>query len=269
LKISIITINLNNASGLQLTIDSVLGQTNTDFEWILIDGASSDDSIEIIKRYSDRFSYWISEKDNGIYHAFNKGINKAGNEYCLFLNSGDQLFNDRVLEDISMANLSADIVTGSALVEGAKKLRILVNAPDKISFYSFYYHTILHQASLIRRRLFKDIGPYNENLKIIADWEFFIKAFFLHRCTYQAINVTISIFDNQGISSAHENSSIIVQSRREVLNKYFPYFIEDYNLMSPIPIYIFLKNIKKLRLLRSSFVLTCRAINKITKFLQA
>jgi glycosyltransferase involved in cell wall biosynthesis len=98
-KLSIITINKDNARGLEKTIQSVMGQTYNDFEYIVIDGASSDDSVDIIKRYADRMTYWVSEPDTGIYNAMNKGIRKAQGEYCLFLNSGDVLINSNSLKD--------------------------------------------------------------------------------------------------------------------------------------------------------------------------
>ena len=99
-KLSIITVNRNNAGGLKKTIDSVTAQTYTGFEFIIIDGASEDDSPRIIREHAGRLSYWISEPDNGTYDAMNKGIRAATGEYCLFLNSGDFLIHPGVLEEI-------------------------------------------------------------------------------------------------------------------------------------------------------------------------
>ena len=90
MKLSIITINLNNAAGLRKTIQSVVNQTYIDFEYIIIDGFSSDGSIEVIKEYADRINYWVSEPDRGIYNAMNKGILKTSGEYIHFLNSSTQ-----------------------------------------------------------------------------------------------------------------------------------------------------------------------------------
>ncbi|MEP7170167.1 MAG: glycosyltransferase, partial [Bacteroidota bacterium] len=98
---SIITVNLNNAAGLKKTIESVVTQTFNDVEYIIIDGASTDGSKEVIKNYETKISYWVSEKDTGIYNAMNKAIKKAKAEYCLFLNSGDSLTNKKVLNDVS------------------------------------------------------------------------------------------------------------------------------------------------------------------------
>ncbi len=92
MKLSIITVNLNNKDGLQKTIDSVISQTFKDFEWIVIDGGSTDGSKELIEKYSDYISYWVSEPDKGIYNAMNKGIKVAKGDYLEFLNSGDIFF---------------------------------------------------------------------------------------------------------------------------------------------------------------------------------
>ncbi|MDR2910496.1 MAG: glycosyltransferase [Bacteroidales bacterium] len=93
MKLSIITINLNNVAGLQKTIESVVKQTFTDYEYIVIDGGSTDGSADIIKQHANKITYWVSEPDKGIYNAMNKGIRVAKGEYCLFLNSGDWLIN--------------------------------------------------------------------------------------------------------------------------------------------------------------------------------
>lgn len=99
-KLTIITINLNNKAGLQTTIDSVIAQTYKDFEWIIIDGGSTDGSKELIEKYTNYIKYWVSEPDKGIYNAMNKGIKVAEGEYLQFLNSGDSLFSNSVLSDI-------------------------------------------------------------------------------------------------------------------------------------------------------------------------
>ena len=89
MKYSIITINYNHIEGLKRTIDSVISQTSSNYEYIIIDGGSTDGSVNIIKEYKEHLVYWISEKDNGVYHAMNKGVAQAQGDYCIFMNSGD------------------------------------------------------------------------------------------------------------------------------------------------------------------------------------
>src|SRR5574344_588656 len=110
--ISIITVNKDNCAGLKFTIDSVLCQTFKDYEWIVIDAASTDGSVELIKQYQEHISYWVSEPDGGIYAGMNKGILKATGEYILFLNSGDLLVNNEVLQSIVDLSLLGDVVLG-------------------------------------------------------------------------------------------------------------------------------------------------------------
>ena len=103
MKLSIITVNLNNRDGLQKTIDSVVSQTFKDYEWIVIDGGSTDGSKELIEQYADHFTDWVSEPDKGIYNAMNKGIGMASGEYIQFLNSGDSLVSGHVVDQMSEA----------------------------------------------------------------------------------------------------------------------------------------------------------------------
>ena len=112
MKLSIITINLNNKNGLSETISSVIAQTFTDYEYIIIDGQSTDGSLEVIKQNANHINQWISENDHGIYNAMNKGLNLAKGEYCLFLNSGDSLYDSDVLQVLFSQSFTEDIISG-------------------------------------------------------------------------------------------------------------------------------------------------------------
>ena len=112
MKYSIITVNYNNREGLKRTIESVIHQTFRDFEFIVIDGGSTDSSAEVLKAYDEHISYWVSEKDNGIYDAMNKGIRKATGDYLNFMNSGDCFYDDDVLRNVTAYASDADIITG-------------------------------------------------------------------------------------------------------------------------------------------------------------
>ena len=110
MKLSIITVNLNNKTGLEKTVKSVCSQTFEEFEFIIIDGGSTDGSLDIIKRYEDNISCWVSEQDKGVYNAMNKGIKMAKGEYLQFLNSGDSLINSDVLNKVFKENKTEDII---------------------------------------------------------------------------------------------------------------------------------------------------------------
>jgi glycosyltransferase involved in cell wall biosynthesis len=227
IKLSIITVNRNNAAGLKKTIESVAAQTYTGFEFIIIDGASEDDSPAIINDNASKLSYWISEPDNGTYGAMNKGVRVAKGDYCLFLNSGDFLIHSKVLEDIFNKDLTADIVSGNVLkIRPNNKFR-RVSSHESVSLHKLCIHSLPHQATLIKRILFEETGYYNESYRIVSDWEFFLKALVVHEKSYQHLDIDFSYFRIGGISSSSEN---FFQSREEsfdCLKRLFPKMAED------------------------------------------
>ena len=222
LKLSIITINYNNRSGLEKTIDSVLKQSYTNFEYIVIDGNSTDGSKELIEKHGTQFSYWISEKDTGVYNAMNKGILKATGEYCLFLNSGDYLADPEILDQVFSLTFNEDIVYGDMLLEDPAANKTVSTQPAILTFEHFISSTLWHPASFIKKSLFFKYGLYNEELKIVSDYDFFLKTIIVNHVTYKYIPLAISIYNVQGISSAKENEQIHLAERKKVLETYFP-----------------------------------------------
>ena len=225
---SIITINFNNCDGLRRTIESVVNQTNADYEYIVIDGGSTDGSVDVIQKYSDRISYWVSEKDDGIYNAMNKGVRHAHGDYCLFLNSGDAFFADTVIETCSKLCFNKDIVIGKLFsFDGGKNLFLVPE--NKITMYYFYTSTLPHQASFIKTELLRSY-PYDESLKIVSDWKFFVETIIFHHCNVGFIDVPIAKFDMTGISTS--NASKTWDEKMKVLRQMFPdRVLEDYKRM--------------------------------------
>lgn len=199
-KLSIITINYNNANGLEKTMNSVIDQTWVDYEFIIIDGGSSDASIDLIKKNAEKITYWCSEKDNGIYDAQNKGIDIAKGDYCLFLNSGDHLFNNAVLQKVFSNNLTADII-GCDMVFDYGTKQIEKQQPNSISFFYMMETSIWHPATFIKRSLFQKFGKYNLKYTIAADYDFFLNVLTVNNVTYAHQNVVLSVFDTNGASS--------------------------------------------------------------------
>ena len=230
LKLSIITINLNNAVGLEKTIKSVVSQTFKDFEYIVIDGGSTDGSVEIIKKHKDKITYWISEPDTGIYNAMNKGILKAKGKYCQFLNSGDCLASNDVLEKMLSIIPSCGIIFGNMikLMPNGRKFIDRGPAKNDITMLIFYRGTLNHSAAYIKRELFEKYGLYDEELKIVSDWKFYLISVGINneKVVYKDIHVTK--FDMNGISNS--NSSLDNEERRKVLNEYLPVnILKDYD----------------------------------------
>lgn len=219
--LSIITINFNNGKGLRRTIESVINQCCKDYEYIIIDGGSTDDSIDIIRQYEDRISYWVSEKDNGIYNAMNKGISIAKGEYCNFLNSGDYYFPDTI--NILSQYKGEDICVGNTrCFYPNQNKNIIWRPPSSISFADIVTQSLNHQAAFIRTTLMKEL-KYDENYKIIADWDFFIRALVMENCTYKKIDAMIVNYELGGIST--QNMSLYQTEKKEMFSKHIPYRI--------------------------------------------
>jgi len=200
MKFSIITVNKNNCSGLEKTIQSVINQTFTDFDYVIIDGNSTDGSVDVIKKYSSGINYWVSEPDTGIYNAMNKGIQKVQGEYCLFLNSGDYLISSSTLDNIYIEinnMIQADIFYSDKINSDGT----VVNYPKSLTINYLIKNTISHQNSLIRRSLFMEHNFYNEELNIASDWEFFLKELWKYKSKLLYIKTNISVFDINGLGS--------------------------------------------------------------------
>lgn len=254
MKLSIITINWNNAEGLERTLKSVLVQMNREFEHIIVDGASTDGSVDVIKEYvkqvngdcADNTSAiqveykhntsviqagykvkWVSEKDKGIYEAMNKGIRMAKGEYLLFLNSGDALENAEVVENFYKADIKTDIATG---IEKETNGHLIYPKKEEELSYSFFYDdTLMHQSTFIRRDAFERYGMYNEDNRIVSDWEWFFNAIMKQDASYEPLDFVVALFDGEGIS----NSKRVLQSHNEeregVRQRILPRVRSDYN----------------------------------------
>jgi glycosyltransferase involved in cell wall biosynthesis len=233
-KISIITVNYNDKAGLERTIASVSKQTWRDFEFIIIDGDSTDGSKEVIQSSIASVTHFVSEPDSGIYEAMNKGIALAKGEYLLFLNSGDSLVEETtLLQAETYLSGSHAIYYGDVIYQEIDKQKKRV-MPDELTFLFFLEHSLSHQATFIQRSLFQTVFLYNEANRIVSDWEFFIYAICKQNVLTQHIPLFIAIYDTTGISSNKDNYALMDEERRQTLVKYFPAFIEDYHSITAL-----------------------------------
>ena len=237
MKLSIITINKNNALGLAKTCLSVVTQTYKDFEWLIIDGASSDNSVDIIKQYSENINFWISEPDSGIYNAMNKGIKQAVGEYLLFLNSGDFLLHpwtlQEVINELKTLNYS-DVYYSDTIKDNYN----IWKHPKKVTLNTFLPGMINHQNSLILRALFEH-QLFDENFRIISDWYFFVTEIINYKISFLHIKTNISMYDTSGISRTNAKD-ILANERKIALKKL------NLKLKNQIPIFKILKIMKYL-----------------------
>lgn len=219
-KLSIITINFNDASGLQKTIESVVNQSFNSYEYIVIDGGSNDGSLDVIKKHADKIAYWVSEKDKGIYNAMNKGIKQAKGEYCLFLNSGDFLCNKKVIESVFNGKCTEDIIYGNMIIDWSNGKKTKGKMPDIITPLQMYTDTLWHPVSFIKRALFDKYGYYNENYKIVSDYDFFFKTIIAHKVSTKHLPLFISEYNVNGLSSKPENKILEKNERKQVIQSY-------------------------------------------------
>jgi glycosyltransferase involved in cell wall biosynthesis len=175
--LSVITIVYNNARDIERTMLSVLNQTYGGIEYIVVDGASNDGTLEIIKRYERRIAKLISKKDKGIYDAMNKGLTLATGDYVIFMNSGDEFHADDTVAQVFATSPDADIYYGETeMVNDQRESlgRRRHKAPDQFNWRSFKYGmSVSHQAIYIRRTLAE---PYDMRYQLSADIDWIIRA---------------------------------------------------------------------------------------------
>lgn len=226
--LSIITINKNNAIGLKKTLNSVCSQSESQIEHIIIDGDSSDNSVGVIQHYISQLGNqvkWISEPDSGIFNAMNKGISMASGQYVQFLNSGDCLAdNDVTRKMISILEKEGypPILYGNMLKDmpDGKVLRDRCFAGQDISFLGFYTGTLNHSPAYIKRNLFEKYGMYDETLKIVSDWKWYLQAIILGEEKPVYTDIDVTLFDMTGISET--NKELDKEERKQVLSTLIP-----------------------------------------------
>lgn len=224
-KLSVITINFNDKLGLENTIKSVVSQSYKGFEFVVIDGNSTDGSKDILNLHKDSFQYCVSEPDHGIYNAMNKGIKAATGDYLIFMNSGDTFYDDTVLENMEpYLNGCTDFVYGNSYFFTDIEFIRIEKPPQLLNFDYFEKLGLNQQAVFMRRNLFFDTFLFNEEYKISADWEFFIVNICLNNSTYLYIDRIVCRYNIVGVSSFPENQKIFWAERDRTFQKYFPVY---------------------------------------------
>ena len=255
MRLSIITINYNNSEGLRKTLASVAAQTYHDIEHLIIDGGSTDGSVEAIKEYVAANSNngpffkhtikWVSEEDSGIYNAMNKGIeialgrrivnsfnrsersedkNKVLPDYIQILNSGDIFANldvvERIVAEIEKVEYP-ELLYGNMIKKDYATGKILGKSKEvEYSLRQYYTSTMNHDCCYIRRDVYDKYGLYDESLKIVSDWKWFLQAIGLGNVCPVYADIDVTIFDASGISET--NLELRNKERRQVLEEVLP-----------------------------------------------
>ena len=222
-KISIITVVFNGEFVLERTIKSVLAQSYKNIEYILIDGLSTDGTSEIIDRYKSNISILVSEKDNGIYDAMNKGLEKATGDYVLFLNAGDEFYDTAVLSKVFDNSTNADVYYGSAMVVdelGNELGERRLTPPEKLTWTSFKLGMcVSHQSFIARRSLCK---PYDLRYQISSDIDWVI-TILKKSHSIQNTKLIVSKFLVGGASSSKRKQGL--KERFVILKKHYGTYV--------------------------------------------
>ncbi len=231
-KLSIISINYNNKEGLEQTINSVINQSYKDFEYIIIDGNSSDGSKEVLEKYKDNIDFALSEKDTGVYNAMNKGILNSKADYVVFLNSGDTFIDDNSLAFlIENIDSNAEIIYSELNYIFPSGEQKIVSYPGVVDFQYFLSDTIPHPGTLISRKLFLDYGLYDETMRICSDWAFFMKVICKFDIKYKFLRKPIVNYTFDGMSSDPKNRSIILKEKKDYIAAEFSKFTSLINTL--------------------------------------
>lgn len=212
-KLSIITVCKNDAQGLECTIKSVLEQDFKSFQFIIVDGKSTDGTFDIISKYHRNLNTIVVEEDKGIYAAMNKGLQFVQGDYVFFQNAKDTFCNADTLSEIFENNHSEDILYGNIKNAEGKILKDLKGVNLKSYLRK---RTIAHQATFVKKEVFQKIGRFDENFKIAGDHEFLVRAILKHNCSFKYIPHTVSIFDQSGVSNRQIDQ---MKAEKEIIHK--------------------------------------------------
>jgi glycosyltransferase involved in cell wall biosynthesis len=202
-KISIITVCLNSKDGIERTIQSVLSQGYENIEYIIIDGKSSDGTLDIIGRYKSKIALLVSEEDKGIYNAMNKGLGLMTGEIVLFLNSGDYLFDNDVISDVAdvfRQKPEIQVLYGNVVNDYGKKRKL--RKYKNINRLFFSCSTLCHQVIFAKRDVFVKYGYFDEKYTRNADYDWIMGVFFCKDITTYYFDRTISVYNMWGVSSS-------------------------------------------------------------------
>ncbi len=209
-KVSIITVVYNGFESLRNTIISITNQTYPNIEYIIIDGGSGDGTIELIREYSDDIDFWVSEKDEGISDAMNKGLKMSSGEYVIYMNCGDYFLNSESLSE-AMSEIRGYEILLCRLIYGANNI---ILRPRGFNFWMNFKTGALHQAAIVHREVFNKIGDFDLQFKIALDYDFFLRAY-LQKIRVKKTNIVLSYMDDLGISSRKDIDSILFRLNEE------------------------------------------------------
>lgn len=226
LKITVITVVYNAAEDLEKTILSVVDQDYNNIEYVVIDGFSTDSTLDIIKKYSDSIDNYISERDSGIYDAMNKGINLSTGEYLIFMNAGDVFYDNHVVSSVAISISEMAIYYGKAMFVSRSNQWIYKRKATRLSLTR---KNICHQTAFYPRQLFVHNGAYDTNYSILADWAFNIKAY--NYIPFIYLDIIICKFDTNGLSFSSKKDECFLNDLPILIKQHLGLFAYSYYFM--------------------------------------
>lgn len=205
-KITIITVCFNAEKYIEQTIQSVINQKERDIEYIIVDGASTDKTGQIIQQYNSHITRWISEPDKGIADAMNKGVALATGEYILFLHADDYLADNQAISNaLKKMNSGADIVAFDILYK--TKTKQIRKSTKPFDVRTCFKTPVMHQGAFCKKTLFKQLGGFNTDLAIAMDYDFFYKAY-QQGAVMEVHHQVLSVMRDTGVSSRQDWPSL-------------------------------------------------------------
>lgn len=217
-SITVVTVVINGEKYIEDTILSVINQTYANLEYIIIDGGSTDGTVEIIRRYENKIDYWLSEKDEGIYYAMNKGIDAATGDWIIFINSGDTLYANLVLENVmKYCSADQDVIFGQYLVK-YKSGAVRKVFPRRMDDMWKGIMVTSHQAIFIDTNIMKNFH-FNCEFKLAADHDLVTKLY-LSGCRFHIVTEIITVISDGGISDVRRWD--VYSECSKIAKLYFP-----------------------------------------------
>ena len=234
MKISVITVCRNAEKTIEKTILSVISQTYFDIEYIIIDGASADNTVNIIEKYKNKISYFVSEPDSGIYDAMNKGIKASSGDYLFFLNADDTFLHNNVIKLVAdkISKNPAEFVWGDLAFLDKRSGKFYIKKQDKLNKMYLLKNTPPQPALFFKKSVFDKVGLFNINYKIVSDHEFILKALLEYKVSYKYVGFPITIFNIGGIST-NPAGAMHNKEKMEMLSQFYtPFERKLYNLIA-------------------------------------
>ena len=220
MKISIITACFNAQDTIEETIRSVAKQTYDNIEYIIVDGSSTDNTLQIIENYRDMINILISEPDSGVYNAMNKGIKVATGDLLFFLNADDIFINELVVQQFAefAESNNTGLLLGDIILLDKYDGRVYHEKQSLIDNIQLLKSTIFHPATFFRKEVFERFGRYSEENKIASDYEWYLNYFVKNNGDYSYLDKPVSVFSMGGLSSDERYSKIHKEERERIKN---------------------------------------------------